>query len=188
MGSLTHRQYSDKRFKQTSGCKDFIREFLYIRWVNSKCQAFLKILNDDDITEYEPIFWSSKTTELTEIFRNFLEVKIRRKFQNFSKLDFKLSSVNFIHELKGEMYYLISNKLNPDFVLSDDEFQDLFENLIVFTHRIFLKKEEDYEDDIFDINEYRGNFPVIDDDFDSDSESEFEFYNDISSDSESDSD
>ena len=84
---------------------------------------------------------------------------------------------------------MIGNNLHPDF-LFDDEFRDLFENLIVFTYRTFLKNEEVYEDDVYDENEFRDEFPISDNEFDndSDSESEFEFYNDISSNSDTDSD
>ena len=181
MGSLTHYKISDKRFKQTSGCKDFIREFLYIRYINNKCFEFLKMLNEDE-PKYEDIFWSSKAKELTKIFKDFLQVKMKCKFQNISKLNLRLSSFDSILHLRIELYYLIGNKLNPDFIMSDDEFQDFFENFIIFTHRIFLKKEEDYEDDIFDINEYRGNHIEID----SDSDSNIDI--DIDSDSDSDSD
>ena len=80
---------------------------------------------------------------------------------------------------------MIGNNLHPDF-LFDDEFRDLFENLIVFTYRTFLKNQEVYEDDVYDENEFRGNFTVNDDD-----ELDIDVINEIignSSDSETDSD
>ena len=150
MGSLPQRQYFYKYFKQTYGCKDFIREFLYIRYINNKCFEFLKMLNVDE-PKYEDIFWSSKAKELTKIFKDFLQVKMKCKFQNFNKLNLRLSSVDKIIELKNVLYYLICVKIHPDFVIDDDEFQDFFEEFITFTRRIFLKNEVDYEDDIYDI-------------------------------------
>ena len=185
MGSLTHYKITDKRFKQTSGCKDFIREFLYIRYINNKCFEFLKMLYEDE-PKYEDIFWSSKAKELTKIFKDFLHVKMKCKFQNISKLNLRLSSFDSILHLRIELYYLIGNKLDPDFIMSDDEFQDFFENFIIFTHRIFLKKEKDYEDDIFDINEYRGIHIEIDSDVDIDIDSDSDSDSDSDNDSESD--
>ena len=188
MGSLTHYKITDRRFKQTSGCKDFIREFLYIRWVNDKIRLFLKDISKAFLgeTQYEDVFWGDKAKELTSIFKNFLKVKVQSNFNNFNNINFGLSSVDRIIQLKSELYYLMCEKLYTDFVVGDDEFQDFFEEFITFTRRIFLKNEENYEDDISDINEYRGDFDIdginaiidnssdsdIDSDSDSDSDSE----------------
>lgn len=91
-----------------------------------------------------------------------------------------MSSVDRIIQLKVELYHLICERLYIDFVVDDDKFQDFFEEFITFTRRIFLKNEEDYEDDIFDINEYRDDFVENDDDNDF----ENEILNIINSDSE----
>lgn len=93
---------------------------------------------------------------------------MKSNFNNFNNINFGLSSVDRIIQLKTELYYLMCEKLYIDFVVGDDEFQDIFEEFITFTRRIFLKNEEDYEDDIFDINEYRGYFEENDNDFDID--------------------
>ena len=190
MGSLTHYKVTDKRFKQTSYFKDFKRESLYIRWVNEKISLFLKDLSKAFFgeTQYEDVFWGDKAKELTSIFKDFLNVKMKFNFHNFNNINFGLSSVDRIIQLKTELYYLMCEKLYIDFVIGDDEFHDFFEEFITFTRRIFLKNEEDYENDIFDINEYRGYDIESDDDFifpnDSDSENERERENE--SDSESD--
>ena len=192
MGSLTHFKVTDKIFKQTSYFKDFKRESLYIRWVNDKIRLFLRDLSKAYFgeTQYEDVFWGDKAKELTSIFKDFLNVKTKSNFRNFNDINFGLSSVDNIIQLKVELYYLICEKLYFDFVVDDDEFQDFFEEFITFTRRIFLKNEEDYENDIFDINEYRDSDVESDDDFifssDSDSDSENERERENESDSESD--
>ena len=170
MGSLTHYKVTNKIFKQTSYFKDFKRESLYIRWVNDKIRLFLKDLSKAFFgeTQYEDVFWGDKAKELTSIFKDFLNVKMKSNFNNFNNINFGLSSVDRIIQLKIELYHLICKRLYIDFVVGDDEFQDFFEEFITFTRRIFLKNEEDYEDDIFDINEYRGDFEENDNDFDID--------------------
>ena len=170
MGSLTHYKVTNKIFKQTSYSKDFKRESLYIRWVNDKIRLFLKDLSKAFFgeTQYEDVFWGDKAKELTSIFKDFLNVKMKSNFNNFNNINFGLSSVDRIIQLKIELYHLICERLYIDFVVGDDEFQDFFEEFITFTRRIFLKNEEDYEDDIFDINEYRGDFEENDNDFDID--------------------
>ena len=182
MGSLPQRQYSDRIFQQTSYFKDFKRESLYLRWVNYKISLFLKDLSKAfwGETQYEDVFWGDKAKELTSIFKNFLKVKLQYNFHNFNNINFGLSSVDRIIQLKVELYHLICERLYIDFVVDDDKFQDFFEEFITFTRRIFLKNEEDYEDDIFDINEYRDDFVENDDDNDF----ENEILNIINSDSE----
>ena len=130
-------------------------------------------------TQYEDVFWGDKAKELTSIFKNFLKVKLQSNFHNFNNINFGLSSVDRIIQLKVELYHLICERLYIDFVVGDDEFQDFFEEFITFTRRIFLKNEEDYEDDIFDINEYRDDFVENDD-----NDFENEILNIINSDSE----
>ena len=130
-------------------------------------------------TQYEDVFWGDKAKELTSIFKNVLKVKLQSNFHNFNNINFGLSSVDRIIQLKTELYYIICENLYIDFVVGDDEFQDFFEEFITFTRRIFLKNEEDYEDDIFDINEYRDDFVENDD-----NDFENEILNIINSDSE----
>ena len=189
MGSLTHYKTTDKRFKQTSYFKDFKRESLYISWVNDKIRLFLKDLSKAFFgeTQYEDVFWGDKAKELTSIFKNFLKVKVQSNFNNFNNINFGLSSVDSIIQLKSELYYLMCEKLYIDFVVGDDEFQDFFEEFITFTRRIFLKNEENYEDDIFDINEYRGDIAENIDDFNGLNESDFDTDTDSDSESESES-
>ena len=189
MGSLTHYKTIDKRFKQTSYFKDFKRESLYISWVNDKIRLFLKDLSKAFFgeTQYEDVFWGDKAKELTSIFKNFLKVKVQSNFNNFNNINFGLSSVDSIIQLKSELYYLMCEKLYIDFVVGDDEFQDFFEEFITFTRRIFLKNEENYEDDIFDINEYRGDIAENIDDFNGLNESDFDTDTDSDSESESES-
>ena len=170
MGSLTHTSGAHKRFTQTQGCEKFKREFLYIRWVNNKIRLFLEDIIKVFFGEkqYEDVFWGDKAKELTSIFKNFLKVKVQSNFNNFNNINFRLSSVDRIIKLKSELYYLMCEKLYTDFVIGDDEFPDFFEEFIIFTHRIFLKKEENYEDDISDIKEYSDSYIDIFSDSESD--------------------
>ena len=189
MGSLTHFKATDKRFKQTSYFKDFKRESLYIRWVNDKIWLLLKDITKayDGENKYEDVFCGDKAKDLTSIFQNFLNVKTISNFRNFNDIKFGLSSVDRIIQLKVELYHLICENLHIDFVVGDDEFQDFFEEFITFTRRIFLKNEENYEDDIFDINEYRGDIAENIDDFNGLNESDFDTDTDSDSESESES-
>ena len=161
--------------------KDFRKEWLYIRGINKKCGDFSKML--DETTSFEKVFWSSLAKTLTEHFKNVLEAQKMGKLQNISKLKFKLSAVDKIVQLRIDLYYLMGNSFYPDF-FSDDEFQDFFENFIIFTNNVNIKYEENFEDDLFDINDYIGDHIEID----SLSElSEFDSFSELSE-SESDDD
>ena len=163
--------------------KDFRKEWLYIRGINKKCGEFSKKLNNT--TEHEEVFWSFKPKALIKDFKNVLEAQKVGKFQNISKLKFKLSAVEEIIKLRLDLYYIIGYILNADFIMGDDEFQDFFENFIIFTNSTNIKYEENFEDDTFDINDYRGSYTENDSDsgsgididsdiFDTDSESDSE--------------
>ena len=117
--------------------------------------------------QFEDVLTSDKAKELTFIFRNFLNVKTK---SNFNDINFGLSSVDKIIKLKKSFYGLLCENLDFGFVDGNKIFNDFFEEFITFTRRIFLKKQEDYEDDIFDINEYRAIFGESDDDDDNDND------------------
>ena len=192
MGSLTHYKVSDKRFKQTSYFKDFKRESLYIRWVNNKIWLFLRDFCKYCDGKLKDVLKSDNAKELTSIFKNFLNVKNK---YNFDDVNLGLSSVDEMIQLKKNCdAYQDELEFNN---INDDEFHDFFEEFITFTHRIFLKNEEDYEDDIFDINEHKAIFDNDDDDDDDDDDEDddddltIDIINSIidsDSDSESDSD
>ena len=128
MGSLTHYKVSDKRFKQTSYFKDFKRESLYIRWVNDKIRLFLRDISKAFFgeTQYEDVLTSDKAKELTSIFQNFLNVKMKSNFRNFNDINFGLSSVNKIIKLKTELHYLMCENLDFGFVDGNKIFNDFF--------------------------------------------------------------
>ena len=164
--------------------KDFKKEWLYIRGINKKCGEFIKFLveNTDSL---EKVFWSSRARTLISHFKNVLEAQKMRKLQNISKLEFKLSAVNKIIDLRFELYFHMGNTFYSDF-FTDDEFQDFFENFIIFTNNVNIKYEEDFENDI---NE---EYVEKDEENDSLSESESEFIREnlreIENESESESD
>ena len=135
MGSLTHTSGAHKRFTQTQGCEKFKREFLHIRWVNNKCRNFL-----DSLNVIENDFCNDKVKELTNIFKNFLNIKVKAKFYNFDKINFKLSSINNIFHLKKSFYYHMAYDFDFEYIIHNSIFHDFFENFIIFTHRLFLKK------------------------------------------------
>ena len=195
MGSLTHFKVTDKRFKQTSYFQDFKRESLYIRWVNDKIGLFLDDFNKDfnkaflGETQLEDVFTSDNIKELTSIFRNFLNVKTKCNFHNFDNINFGASSVDNIIQLK-KILEAFEYEIDFGFVVGSSKiFNDFFGEFITFTRRIFLKEEEeDYEDDIFDINEHRALFGEIDDDDDDDDDFKNRILSILDTDNETDSD
>ena len=154
--------------------KGFKNEWLYITGINRKCGEFMKILGDN-IDSFEKVFWSSRARALIRDFKNVLEAQKMGKLQNISKLKFKLSAVEKIVQLRVDLYFHMGNTFYADF-FSDDEFQDFFENFIIFTNNVNIKYEDDFEYDLFDINDYIGDIIEIDSisDIDSNSESESE--------------
>ena len=159
--------------------KDFKNEWLYIIGINKKCWEFMKIL-EVNTDSFEEVFWSSRARALIRDFKNVLEAQEMGKLQNISKLKFKLSAVSKIIDLRDGLYFHIGHTFYGDF-FSDDEFQDFFENLIIFTNNVNIKNEEDFEDDLY-IDYFNGRYIRIDSfseldnisDFDSISESESE--------------
>ena len=151
MGSLTQRQYSDRIFQQNKGIKENPREILYLRYINNKCFEFLKMLHEDE-TKYEDIFCSSKAKELTKIFKDFLQVKMKCKFQNISKLKFKYFDVNNVEILEEQLDNFRDLYVDPDIYEFDEEsyelnidikfpsFRELFKLICLFNDKI--KKEE----------------------------------------------
>ena len=151
MGSLTLRQYSDRIFQQNKGIKENPREILYLRYINNKCFEFLKMLHEDE-TKYEDIFCSSKAKELTKIFKDFLQVKMKCKFQNISKLKFKYFDVNNVEILEEQLDNFRDLYVDPDSYEFDEEsyelnidikfpsFRELFKLICLFNDKI--KKEE----------------------------------------------
>ena len=182
IGSLPQRQYSECELKQKKCIKKYPRETLYLRWINDKVGLFNKDLDKFEYHEmdYEDIFWGDKVKELTYIFKNFLNMKKKHNFTNFNNIHIKVSYVEKLILLKIDLYYLIAEKLHVDFVINDEEFQDFFEEFIMFTRRINLKNFEDYEDDLFN--------PNFNSDSDSDSDSDSENDNFIISSSDNESD
>ena len=135
----------------------------------------MKILGDNT-DSFEKVFWSSRARALIEHFKNFLEGQKVGKLQNISQLKLKLSAVYKIIDLRNDLYFHMGNTFYADF-FADDEFQDFFENFIIFTNNVNIKYEENFEDDLFDINDYIGEEREIDSlselsEFDSFSESE----------------
>ena len=149
MGSLTLRQYSDRIFQQNKGIKENPREILYLRYINNKCFEFLKMLHEP---KYEDVFWGDKAKELTKIFKDFLQVKMKCKFQNISKLKFKYFDVNNIEILEEQLDNFRDLYVDPDSYEFDEEsyelnidinflgFRELFKLICLFNDKI--KKEE----------------------------------------------
>ena len=165
--------------------KDFRKEWLYIQGINKKCGDFSKML--DETTSFEKVFWSSLAKALIKHFKNVLEAQKKGKLQNISKLKFKLSAVDKIVQLRVDLYYFMGNIFYADF-FTDDEFQDFFENFIIFTNNVNIKYEENFEDDLYDINDYIRDHVEIDSISDIDNISENENENENENESESDSD
>ena len=173
---------TQKQSKIPEYAKDFKNEWLYIRGINRKCGEFMKKLGDNT-DSFEKVFWSSRAKALVRDFKNVLEAQKMGKLKNISKLKFKLSAVYKIIDLRNDLYFHMGNTFYADF-FSDDEFQDFFENFIIFTNNVDIKYEEDFEDDLY-LEYFSGKYTKIDSiseldnisdfDFDSISESESDF-------------
>ena len=129
--------------------KDYKKEWLYIRGINKMCGEFIKKLvgNTDS---FEEVFSSSRAKTLIKDFRKVLELERIGKLQNISKLKFKLSVVEQIIELRIHIYLNMGNVFYSDYLL-DEDFQDFFENLIIFTNNVNIKDGEYFEDDFYNV-------------------------------------
>ena len=155
MGSHAHSVFisgsTQKHSKIPEYAKDFKNEWLYIRGINKLCGEFMQILGDNT-DSFEKVFWSSRARALIRHFKDVLEAQKMGKLQNISKLKFKISVVEQIIELRIHIYLNMGNVFYSDYLL-DEDFQDFFENLIIFTNNVNIKNEEDFEDDIYNIDD-----------------------------------
>ena len=163
--------------------KNFKREYIYIRGINKKCGEFMKFL-EDNTDSLEKVFWSSRARTLIEWFKDFLEAQRMGKLQNTSKLKFKLSAVYRIIDLRNDLYFHMGNTFYADF-FADDEFQDFFENFIIFTNNLKIKNEEDFEDDLY-LEYFNGRYRSIESISELDNFSDFDSISESESESESD--
>ena len=153
--------------------RDYKKEWLFIRGINKSCGMLItKIENDPD---YDKVISSPGTKSLVRDFRKVLAFERMGKLKNISELKFKLSDVDKIIDLRICIYINMGVRFPIDFNF-DEDFQYLFENLIIFTNMTNIKNEEDFEDDLY------SNFDNLE------SENEFEFEFEIDSESESESD
>ena len=129
--------------------KDFKKEWLYITGINRKCGEFMKKLGDNT-DSFEKVFSSSRAKALIRDFKNVLEAQKIGKLQNISELKFKLSVVEQIIELRIHIYLNMGNVFYSDYLL-DEDFQDFFENLIIFTNNVNIKDGEYFEDDFYNV-------------------------------------
>ena len=150
--------------------KDFKKEWLYITGINRKCGDFMKKLGEDT-DSFEKVFQSPRAKALIEHFKNILEAQKMGKLQNISQLKFKLSAVEKIIELRIHIYLNMGNVFYSDYLL-DDDFQDFFENFIIFTKNVNIKNEDDFEDDTYIIDDSVWDNVEIDSISESESESE----------------
>ena len=172
--------------------RDYKKEWLFIRGINKSCGMLItKIYN---ITDYEKVISSPGTEALVRNFRKVLSLERLGKLKTIRELKFKLSDVEKIIELRICIYTNMGLRfpLNYNF---DEDFQYLFENLIMFTNMCKIKNEEDFEDDLYGNLESNNNesddsegenYSINESDFDNnESESESESESDSESDSDS---
>ena len=155
MGSLAQSVISgstQKHSKIPEYAKDFKKEWLYIRGINKKCGEFIEKLRENTVS-FEKVFSSSRARALIRDFNNVLEAQKNGKLQNISELKFKLSVVEQIIELRICIYLNMGNNFHPDYLL-DEDFQDFFENLIIFINKTNIKNEEDFENDVYNIDDH----------------------------------
>ena len=144
---LKSENSSNPKNKIPEYAKDFKKEWLYITGINRKCGEFMKKLGED-IDSFEKVFSSPRAKALIRHFKDVLEYQKIGKLQNISQLKFKLSAVEKIIELRIHIYLNMGNDYYSDYLL-DEDFQDFFENLIIFTKNVNIKNEEDFEDDLY---------------------------------------
>ena len=189
MGSLAQpsiiTKSTQKRSKIPEYAKDFKNEWLYITGINRKCGEFMKKLGDNT-DSFEKVFSSSRAKALIRHFKNVLEAQKMGKLQNISELEFKLSAVYKIIDLRSEICFDMGHTFHADF-FSDDEFLDFFANLIIFTNNVNIKNEEDFEDDLY-LEYFSGKYTKIDSISELDNISDFDFDSISESESESESD
>ena len=165
--------------------KDFKNEWLYIQGINKKCGEFMIILGDNT-DSFEKVFWSSRAKALINHFKDVLEAQKKGKLQNISQLDFKLSAVIKIIQLRLDLYFHMGNTFYADF-FADEEFQDFFENFIIFTNNVDIKYEEDFEDDLY-LEYFNGRYRSINSISELDNFSDFDLNSISESESEGESD
>ena len=138
----------------------------------------------DNTDSFEKVFCSSRARALIKDFKNVLEAQKNGKLQNISDLEFKLSVVSKIIDLRNDIYFHMGNNFHADF-FSDEDFQDFFENFIIFTNNVDIKYEEDFEDDLFE-EYFDGRYRSIDSISELDNFSDFDSISESESESESD--
>ena len=142
--------------------RDYKKEWLFIRGINKSCGMLItKIVNS--AYSDEKLFSSPGAKALVRDFRVVLAFERMGKLQKINKLKFKLSDVDKIIELRICIYTNMGLRF-PLVYNFDEDFQYLFENLIIFTNMTNIKNEEDFEDDLY------SNF----DNLESESESDLE--------------
>ena len=141
--------------------RDYKKEWLFIRGINKTAGRIITKI--ENITDYEKLFSSPGVKELVREFRMVLAFERMGKLQNISELKFKLSDVDKIIYLRIYLYANMGLRF-PLIYNFDEDFQYLFENLIIFTNMTNIKNEEDFEDDLY------SNF----DNLESESESDLE--------------
>ena len=154
MGSLAQSCISKKTQrppKIPEYAKDFKNEWLYIRGINKKCGEVMKIFGDNT-DSFEKVFWSSRTKELIEHFKNFLEAQKVGKLQNISDFYFKYYDANNIEVLEEQLDNFRDLYVDPYSYEFDEEsydlnigidypgFRELFNLICLFNDKI--KKEE----------------------------------------------
>ena len=130
--------------------KNYKKEWLFIRGINKSCETIL--LNIENNTDYEKVFSSPGVKTLVRNFRRVLSLERLGRLKNIRELKFNLSDVNKIIELRICIYTNIGLRF-PLVFNFDEDFQYLFENLIMFTNMCKIKNEEDFEDDLYSIFE-----------------------------------
>ena len=184
MGFVDHvsvfKNSSNSNNKIPEYAKDFKKEWLYITGINRKCGEFIEKLYRT--TSCEEVFSSLRAKALIKHFKDVLEYQKMGKLQNISELKFKFSAVENIIELRIHIYVKMGNVFNSNDLL-DEDFQDFFENLIIFTNNTNIKHEEDFE---FDLNIINDSISVILASFTNESENLDYFESESESESESD--
>ena len=159
--------------------RDYKKEWLFIRGINKTAGRIITKL--ENITDYEKVFSSPGVKALVRDFRVVLAFERMGKLKKIKELKFKLSDVDKIIYLRIFIYANMGLRF-PLIYNFDEDFQYLFENLIIFTNMTNIKNEEDFEDDLYT------NFDNLEIEIDSEIEFEIDSEIEFEIDSESESD
>ena len=118
--------------------KDFRKEWLYIKGINTKCGRILsKIDFDVDDNYYGELFNSTPVNNLICHIKKFLKDQENGRLKDISGFYFKYFDVNNIDCLEKKLGEVPYHIIKRDFFDSDEDFFDFFDIIIKMEFLIY---------------------------------------------------